>query len=52
MAVLQGDREAAVKLLRQAFDQGLDGRMFVHIDPDFDSLRDYPPYRELIRPKG
>jgi hypothetical protein len=39
-------------LLRQAFEQGLNGRMFVHIDPDFESLRHDPPYWELIRPKG
>jgi Flp pilus assembly protein TadD len=52
LAALRGDREGAVSLLRQAFDQGLNGRMFVHIDPDFESLRDYPPYRELVRPKG
>lgn len=52
IAALLGDREGAVALLRQAFDQGLNGRMYVHIDSDLDSLRDYPPYQELIRPKG
>jgi TolB-like protein len=52
LAALRGDREGAVRLLQQAFDQGLNGRMFLHIDPDFESLLDYPPYRELIRPKG
>jgi hypothetical protein len=49
--VLRNDRERAVALLRQAFDQGLRGRMFLHLDPDFEPLRDYPPYRELIRPR-
>ena len=52
LAALRGDRAGAVSLLQRAFDQGLNGRMFVHIDPDFESLLDYPPYRELIRPKG
>jgi hypothetical protein len=52
MAALQGDREAAVTLLRQAFDQRLNARMFLHLDPDFESLHDYPPYQELMRPKG
>jgi tetratricopeptide (TPR) repeat protein/TolB-like protein len=52
IAALLGDRERAVELLRHAFEQGLNGRMYVHIDPDFEALRDYPPYRELIRPKG
>jgi serine/threonine-protein kinase len=51
LAVLRNDRERAVALLRQAFDQGLRGRMFLHLDPDFEPLRDYPPYRELIRPR-
>ena len=27
-------------------------RHFLHIDPDFEPLRGYPPYRELLRPKG
>jgi tetratricopeptide (TPR) repeat protein len=52
IAALLGDREGAVALLRHAFEQGLRGRMYVHIDPDFEALREYPPYRELIRPKG
>ena len=52
MAALLGKRERAVALLRQAFDEGLHGRRSLHIDPDFESLRDYPPYQELIRPKG
>jgi tetratricopeptide (TPR) repeat protein len=51
LAALRGDRERAVTLLRKAFDLGLRGRMFLHLDPDFEGLRDYPPYRELIRPK-
>jgi hypothetical protein len=32
-------------------DQAVE-RHFLHIDPDFESLRDYPPYHELMRPKG
>ena len=39
-------------LMRKAFDQDLIGRMYLHIDPDFESLRDFPPYQELLRPKG
>jgi hypothetical protein len=27
-------------------------RHFLHIDPDFESVRDFPAYRELLRPKG
>jgi tetratricopeptide (TPR) repeat protein len=52
LAALRGDRERAVALLRRSFDLGLRGRMFLHLDPDFEPLRDYPPYQELIRPKG
>jgi tetratricopeptide (TPR) repeat protein len=52
ISALLGNKEEAVRLLRQAFDHGLNGKMFLHIDPDFESLRNYPPYRELIRPKG
>jgi hypothetical protein len=51
LAALRGDRDEAVRLVRQALQHGLRGLMFLHLDPDFESLRDYPPYRELIRPK-
>jgi tetratricopeptide (TPR) repeat protein len=51
MAALRGDRQRAVDLLREAFEQRLGGRMFLHLDPDFESLRDFPPYRELLGPE-
>jgi tetratricopeptide (TPR) repeat protein len=51
LAALAGDRERAVALARRAFELGLRYRMYLHLDPDFESLREYPPYRELIRPK-
>jgi tetratricopeptide (TPR) repeat protein len=51
LAALRGDREQAVGLLRQAFDWGLRERMFLHLDPDFESLRNYSPYQELMRPR-
>jgi serine/threonine-protein kinase len=52
IAALLGNKEEAVQLLRESFDRGLEGKMFLHLDPDFESLLDFPPYRELIRPKG
>ena len=52
LAARLGDRERAVSLLREAFGEGLNGRMFLHIDPDLDSLHGYPPYEELVRVKG
>jgi hypothetical protein len=51
VAALQGRREDAVALLARALKRGLE-RHFLHIDPDLESLRDYPPYQELMRPKG
>jgi tetratricopeptide (TPR) repeat protein len=51
MAALRGDRQRAVDLLRDAFEQRIGGRMFLHLDPDFKSLRDFPPYRELLGPE-
>jgi TolB-like protein len=51
VAALQGRREDAVRLLQRAMGDALE-RHYLHIDPDFESLRDYPPYRELLRPKG
>jgi tetratricopeptide (TPR) repeat protein len=52
LAALAGNREGAVALLRQAYDEGLLARWTSHIDPDFESLRDFPPYQQLTRPKG
>ncbi len=49
MAAILGNREQAVDLLRLAFERGLNARMYIHIDPDLESLRDYPPYLELMR---
>ena len=52
VAALLGNKDEAVRLLRESFDRGLEGKMFLHLDPDFESLLDFQPYRELIRPKG
>jgi tRNA A-37 threonylcarbamoyl transferase component Bud32/tetratricopeptide (TPR) repeat protein len=61
IAALLKDREQAVTLLQEALDQGLDrgpgqgwgygAWLHTHID-FFDSLHDYPPFQELMRPKG
>jgi predicted Zn-dependent protease len=51
IAALLGQRERAVTLLRQAFDKG-QGRVFVHFDPDFESLRGFAPFDDLLRPTG
>jgi hypothetical protein len=51
VAVL-GDGEQAFELLRQAFAQGINYGLWLHRDIDFESLRDYQPFQELMRPKG
>jgi hypothetical protein len=51
VAALEGRSQEAVTLVRRAMDLDVE-RHFLHVDPDFESLRDYPPYRELMRAKG
>ncbi len=48
---LLGDREQAVVLLKEAFAQGYESPIDLHRDMDLESLRDYPPFQELVRPK-
>jgi len=47
-----GERDEAVELLRRAFAQGLAYGLWIHVDPDLEPLRGYPPYEEIVRPKG
>ena len=52
IAAVLGERDNAVALLRQAFDEGLGFGLWVHRDIDFESLRSYPPFVELTKPQG
>jgi tetratricopeptide (TPR) repeat protein len=52
VAALLGDKDEAVALLQRAFSEGLGYGIWIHRDIDFESLRDYPPFQELMRPKG
>ncbi len=54
IAAVLGDREEAMTLLQQVIDRIVPGSYWVglHRDIDFESLRDYPPFREFLRPKG
>ena len=51
IAALLGDKEGAVNLLRQAIKQGY-AYSGIHPTEDFESLADYPPYVQLMKPKG
>src|SRR6059036_510754 len=46
-----GERDAAVELVQEAFAQGYPRGGVMHLYPSLWSLRDYPPYRELLTPK-
>jgi tetratricopeptide (TPR) repeat protein len=52
IAAVLGERDGAVALLRQAFAEGVAYGIWLHCDMDLESLREYRPYRELVRPKG
>jgi tetratricopeptide (TPR) repeat protein len=56
IAARLGDREEAVRLLkeaRSAYGDFVPGFFpWMHIDPDLASLRGYPPFEELLKPKG
>jgi hypothetical protein len=50
LALLRGDREEAMRLLRRAYDEGR--RTPDDVDPDLEPLRGDSAYRELYRPQG
>jgi serine/threonine protein kinase len=55
IAALLGMKEEAVELLRQSFTQGNDyirSSGFIIQEADLDPLRDFAPFRELMKPKG
>ena len=51
LAALLGRREEAVALLARALAEGALVSA-VHTDPDLESLRGYPPFEALLKPKG
>ena len=51
IAALLGEKELAVRLLREAHAQGLNFYGF-HNKMDFEPLNDYPPFVEFMKPKG
>jgi len=46
-----GERDSAVALIQEAFAQGYPRGGVMHLYPSLWSLRDYPPYQELLTPK-
>jgi tetratricopeptide (TPR) repeat protein len=56
IAAVSGEKEKAVQLYHEAMANGVDIYYIQFILPgesmDFESLRDYPSFQELIRPKG
>ncbi len=54
ISALLGENERAVGFLREAFARGCrhGHDVDLHRDMDLESLRDYPPFQELVRPKG
>lgn len=52
IAALLGERERAVSWLRDAYAEGRSEWSVLHSDPDLEALRDYRPFRRLVRPKG
>jgi serine/threonine-protein kinase len=51
IAALLGDKEGAVNLIRQATKEGY-SYSSIHPCEDFEPLADYPPYIQLMKPKG
>jgi tetratricopeptide (TPR) repeat protein len=52
IAALLGMKEEAVELLRQSFSQGKYYDVFIIQEADLDPLRDFAPFKELMKPKG
>jgi predicted Zn-dependent protease len=50
IATILGDKATAVQLLRDAIAQG-ERTSFLEDGIDFDGLRNYPPFKELLRPR-
>jgi tetratricopeptide (TPR) repeat protein len=51
IAALLGEKEKAMKLLRDSLGQGVRYTR-LYADMDLEPLFDYPPFKELIEPKG
>lgn len=52
IAAMLGGKEEAVRLLRLSLAQGRRYGSFIYQVYEFESLRDYEPFRELMKPRG
>jgi serine/threonine-protein kinase len=52
IAAVLGDRDLAVRLLRQAVAAGIPVGIELHAEMDFEALLDYPPFQAFIRAEG
>ena len=52
IAAILGEKDQAVTLLKESFLQGYTYGLHLHSDFEFESLWDYPPFKELLKPKG
>ena len=49
---LLGEQAEAVALIQESLSQGRRFGLYMHRDIDLEPLRDYPPFKELLKPKG
>ena len=52
IAAVKGDRGAAASFIRQALREGFARLYLLHADQDFETLRDLPAFREILRPRS
>ena len=51
IAAVKGEREAAVALIHQALREGYARLYSLHADRDLETLRGFPPFQEILRPR-
>ena len=52
IAAVKGDREGAMALIHQALREGYARLYLLHAEHDFESLRDFPAFREILAPRS
>ena len=52
IAAQLGDHDRAIRLIQQGIAAGYGYNDWIHANPAFEPLREYPEFREIVRPKG